>query len=198
MKDATRTAVARELQDSIAQHIERLFELNIVTGSFTLSVPEDVLTGIETLSALCAAPPTGPLIGEKYGVVCACMDEVKHFLRVINYNEDNQSADRQVDRILAQAQAWRQATAAHLAETGLNSVWDLLDPVKPDSLSQADTEVFEAVWWQPVPWMDIEILRRTEGVIIQDEVINPDKLPGGVAIRFAVAPAARKALYKGA
>ncbi len=198
MKDTARTSVARELQDSVAQHVERLFELNIVAGSFTLSVPEGVLAGVETLAALCAAPPTEPLIGEKYGVVCACLDEIKQFLQVINYNEDNLPAGRQVDQILAQAQAWRQAAAARLAETSLNSVWDLIDPVRPDCLNRADSGLFEALWWQPVPWMDIEILRRTEGVLIQDEVVNPDQLPGGVAVRFVVTPAAREALYRGA
>lgn len=198
MENTTRTAVARELQDCIAQHVERLFELQIVAGSFTLSVPPNVLASVESLSLLCAAPPTDPLLAEKYEEVCACIDEIKHFFQIIHYNEHNLSENRQAARILAQAQDWCQAAAARMAQAGLDGVWELIDPVKPDSLSQISAEVFEALWWQPVPWMDIEILRRTEGVIIQDEIVSPERLPGGAAVRFAVTPAARQVLDKGA
>jgi hypothetical protein len=128
--------------------------------------------------------------------VCACVDELKAFLALIHYNENNTRAARCLHRLLAQAQDWCQAAAR--AAISLDSVWQFLDPVQPDSLIRVDAEVFEAVWWQPVPWMDIEILRRTEGVIIHNEIASPDKLPGGIAVRFALRPACASRLDKGA
>lgn len=196
MENTTRTLVARELRDAVAQYAACLRDLRLAADTITLDVPEDVLSGIAFLAETCTAPPAAPDIGNTYYEVRACLDRLKGFLALIHYNKYDAQTDHSVSRIVAQAQDWCQAAAR--AVISLDGVWRMIDPVKPDSLARTDAEMFEAVWWQPVPWMDIEILRRTEGVIIHDEVINPDTLPGGVAVRFAVVPVCAGRAARGA
>ncbi len=47
---------------------------------------------------------------------------------------------------------------------------------------------YEARWWKPVPVMDLEILKYTEGVRIQGKPFEPKGLPGGIGLRFSITP----------
>jgi hypothetical protein len=198
MRGTTHSVVARELHDVITQHFERLVELNVVSGDFAVSVPEDVVKGVEFLSSFCSVMPPAPVAHNVYDEVQNCLDNVTHFLALINYNADRGFESRELNKILGQAQKWCRAAAAQNAEASLSGVWELIDPVRPDSLYSVGDGSFDAMWWKPIPWMDVEILRRTEGVIIQDESVNPDKLPGGIVVRFKIAPAYERGFDRGA
>lgn len=65
-------------------------------------------------------------------------------------------------------------------------VWDRIAPVIPDHLEALDGGIFEAQWWQPVPIMDLEILERTDGVILAGPPFEPVHLPGGLSVRFFI------------
>ncbi len=66
----------------------------------------------------------------------------------------------------------------------LGSVWNFILPVIPDTLSELDGGIYEARWWKPVPTMDIEILKRTDGVILEGVPFEPENLSGGIAVQF--------------
>ncbi len=66
----------------------------------------------------------------------------------------------------------------------LASVWAFIHPAVPDTLREVDKGLYEARWWKPVPKMDIEIMKRTDGVILEGSPFEPDNLYGGLAIQF--------------
>ncbi len=67
-----------------------------------------------------------------------------------------------------------------------NSVWDMISPAVPDCLEHLGGGVYQATWWKPVPVMDVEIMKRIEGIDIVSEPYEPKSLPGGVTMRFWV------------
>lgn len=71
--------------------------------------------------------------------------------------------------------------------SSLNEVWKLIEPVVPDVLVELQAGVYEARWWKPVPWKDVEMLLHTEVVIVVVEPYEPAELPNGCAVRFSVA-----------
>ena len=66
----------------------------------------------------------------------------------------------------------------------LGSVWAFIHPAIPDTLHEVGSGLYEARWWKPVPSMDIEILKRTDGVIFEGSPFEPENLCGGIAIQF--------------
>jgi hypothetical protein len=59
-----------------------------------------------------------------------------------------------------------------------------IDPVDPESIVPLGDGWYEARWCSPVPVMDLEVLRRTEGIEVFGEPFEPDGLPGWMAMRF--------------
>ncbi len=66
----------------------------------------------------------------------------------------------------------------------ISSVWDFILPAIPDTLCELEGGIYEARWWKPVPIMDVEILKRTDGVVIDGVPFEPDTLYDGIAVRF--------------
>lgn len=66
----------------------------------------------------------------------------------------------------------------------LGRIWNFIRPAIPDTLCEVDEGLYEARWWKPVPQMDIEILKRTDGVAIEGIPFEPADLPDGVAVQF--------------
>ena len=66
----------------------------------------------------------------------------------------------------------------------LGNVWAFIHPAIPDTLREVDRGLYEARWWKPVPKMDIEILKHTDGVILEGSPFEPENLSGGIAIQF--------------
>ena len=60
----------------------------------------------------------------------------------------------------------------------LGNVWNFILPVIPDTLHELDEGIYEARWWKPVPIMDIEILKRTDGIILEGVPFEPEDLRG--------------------
>ncbi len=67
-------------------------------------------------------------------------------------------------------------------------IWDLIAPAVPDRLNDLGGGVYEALWWKPVPVMDVEIMRRDECVELLGAPFEPAQLPGGVGLHFRVSP----------
>jgi hypothetical protein len=68
----------------------------------------------------------------------------------------------------------------------LNTVWDLIAPVQPDSLKEVEPGLYAALWWTPVLWDEVERLLQTPGIIVHKKLTNPRSLPGGAIIYFSV------------
>jgi hypothetical protein len=70
----------------------------------------------------------------------------------------------------------------------IEAVWALIAPAVPDVLHEIRTGVYEAVWWTPIPHMDIEMLLHTDGIVIIGHAFEPVGLPKGRAVWFSIAP----------
>jgi hypothetical protein len=66
----------------------------------------------------------------------------------------------------------------------VTKILELIDPVDPDQVQHLGEGVYEAKWAPPILEMEIEVLRRTPGIEIISDVLEP--LPGWAAIRFTV------------
>lgn len=85
---------------------------------------------------------------------------------------------------MSQSNNWRENYRFRSDE--LDAVWDFIHPVEPDHMTHIGDDVFEAIWWKPVPTMDIEILQRTEGVKIVRGPYEPEAAAGGMAVHFSI------------
>lgn len=68
-------------------------------------------------------------------------------------------------------------------------VFALIDPADPDNLTPIENGEWRATWSPSTPHaMDVEIIRRTEGVTITKEPHTPTHLdlPGWMAIHFKI------------
>jgi len=67
-----------------------------------------------------------------------------------------------------------------------DQVWDWIAPAVPDTLDDLGNNIFEAKWAAPVPALDIELLRDTEGVRILGDAFEPRHMPDGIGLRFTI------------
>ena len=88
-----------------------------------------------------------------------------------------------IGQIWTLANDWHQAASKQFQIT-IQDVWNTISPAMPDRLIDIGNGEYEARWWKPVPMMDIEILNRTEAVLIYGEPFEPQNLKGGLACRF--------------
>jgi hypothetical protein len=79
-----------------------------------------------------------------------------------------------------------EATRKLSTQSTLDEVWDCIEPAVPDCVRDIGHGVFEAKWAAPVPMMDIEILRRTEGILIHGDIFEPEDMACGIAVRFSL------------
>jgi hypothetical protein len=71
-----------------------------------------------------------------------------------------------------------------------DEAWERIAPAVPDVLSELRFGVYEAIWWQPVPWHEVDLLLKTEGIVIVLGPYEPPALPNGCAVQFSVLSAA--------
>ena len=183
MKNSLHYSLTVELRDIVHQHLDEVRACLMVGNDDEPHVPEAILAHLKRLADSCRAG-RGMASPDLYHEVLESKAAVETFLKLMNQDLDVAFYQTEVGRLLAQTDAWCQAAGA--VQLSVYEVWDYIAPVKPDHLAEIDSGLFEAQWWQPVPWMDIEILRRTEGVVIQHEQRDPSHLPGGVLVRFSI------------
>ncbi|MBI5666389.1 MAG: hypothetical protein HZC41_00155 [Chloroflexi bacterium] len=186
MNNTLHQTISYELKDIVSRHLTEIRQYVPAPGSPNVGTPDDILCHLKRLSEICWRSNSRNVSPERLQEVQDAINSVESFLRVMNQDLDASFEQTGIGQILVQAQAWCQAALPVLAGLSLQGVWDFIAPVKPDHLRQLAPGVFEAQWWKPVPWMDVEILRRTEGVTIHQEETDPKHLPGGMAVRFSV------------
>jgi hypothetical protein len=149
----------------------------------------------ELVAALCVSlcrlaeiAKTAPenALREQFAQAVRDLEQVQAFLQLMDHESCVDFQNSSIQKMVSEAQIWCQKFQRSRTMINRNDVWDRLTPCTPDYLEELAMGVFEAVWASPIPVMDIEILKRTEGVMLLGEQYEPKILPGGVAVRFSV------------
>ncbi|HVU15189.1 MAG TPA: hypothetical protein VHD90_28140 [Phototrophicaceae bacterium] len=181
---STHAALSNEIATLITRHMETLGQYIPVASATTVSVPDEIVGHWERLNQICQEAPQQTSL-ERYQEACECHDQVRSFLQVMNQSFDEDFQDTCLGRIFQNALTWRRSAAEEF-KLSVADVWAFIAPAHPDHLRDLGGGVYEAKWWMPVPVMDIEILKRTEGVLFCGEPFEPATMPGGLAVRFSI------------
>jgi hypothetical protein len=179
-----RSTLCDEIRRIIASHLEELGQYLPSAAQIEDQTPERILVCLERLSEIVTRSPD-QASHEQYLEVCECRHELDTFLRRMNQFFDADFAETRIGRMLTQTNRWQQS-AARKFQIAVQDVWGLIAPAQPDHLDDLGNGLYEARWWKPVPIMDIEILKYTDGVFVDGEPFEPQTLPGGLALRFSV------------
>jgi hypothetical protein len=114
---------------------------------------------------------------------CKC---VEAFLELMDQKMDSQFQNTPIGKVITDARNWCCKVEKSRTIVNRDEIWEKLTPCTPDHIKALSEGIFEAVWAAPIPWMDVEILKRTEGVRVLGDVYEPKMLPGGMAVRFLV------------
>ncbi|HLV36027.1 MAG TPA: hypothetical protein VKY59_12965 [Spirillospora sp.] len=184
MTTSLRITLSYELKEVIARHFLELGRYISLDEPLANQVPDRVLAALERLSDICYCPP-GCASYSLYQEACQCRATLERFLKHMNQEPDKDFEETQIGQIWQRACGWC-SEAGKLFQRTIHEVWDMIAPARPDALDYIGDGVYEARWWKPVPVMDVEILRHTEGIQFEQEPFEPKQLPGGLAVRFAV------------
>ncbi len=181
---STPSLVYDELAGIIMSHVEEISQYVPGVNCTAENAPGGLLECIDRLVGIIQVPADVASY-DLYREAGNCRDQLTSFLQVMNKPAAHpNSDDSTLSQILTQTEAWRKRVADEL-DLSNKDVWELIAPAIPDHLVNLGSGEYEARWWKPVPLMDIEILKMTEGVIC-DEPFEPEGLTGGLAVRFAV------------
>lgn len=151
----------------------------------TNSLQQQVLLSAQQLVTLCNHMPENTTL-QVYHEVYLKKALIEHFLKLMNQESDSNFTQSDLGRVLASADIWFRH-ASRYYQPNIDDIWSLISPVMPDSMYNINNGIYEAKWWPPVPQMDIEILRRTERIIVLSE--NQTGQPTGIyTVRFSVIP----------
>ena len=184
MTDLIRKALIEEITDMVTAHFAVLNEY-VAFAPPPVETLDCLLARLERLSDLCSIN-AADVSFDQYHEVREDLDELTAFFHQVSQDTDAAFTTSQVGQIWLQSHMWCDEAGKRF-QLSSDAVWSLLDPVKPDHLKDLGQGVYEARWWKPVPMMDVELLRYTEGIVLQGQPYEPDNLPRGIAVRFSVA-----------
>lgn len=173
-----------QVNEIIGNHLTNLGRFVPTATLVAEGAPDTVMNNLERISEIVQTPPRAATF-DMFRELCECQDNLEAFLGTMNQPMDFDFCETSMGQVMSQAVAWRQLTGRKYRMT-LNQVWDFIAPANPDHLEDMGDGRYEARWWMPVPVMDIEILKYTEGVFISGEPYEPRNLPGGLALRFSI------------
>lgn len=185
------TTLSSEVHQIIRDHIDRLSHYTNLTETGESEETREVIYCFERLAQICDCPPD-TYAYTSYEEAIQRLSIVEEFLRLTKQQKDSAFYKTYLGHIYAQANRWC-STMGREFGSSVDQVWELIAPVMPDCLSEIQSCVYEAKWWKPVPLMDIEILKRTEGVIVYGDSYETYDLPNGLAVRFSVKSVESKA-----
>ena len=185
MKQSMTKHLESEMKNIIQNHLSDLAEFTTITSLEHVTISEDMQHDLAALEYYCQIP-CDAVTKEIYVVVAEAFRRLQHLLKLMDYSPDALDfRNTQLGRLWHEVKDWCNRVAAQF-EISREDVWDCLAPAVPDVLVQLDSHVYEARWWKSAPKMDIEILLRTEHVIIEKFPYEPADLPGGIAVRFRI------------
>jgi hypothetical protein len=173
----------QEIQDIIVKHITELKHYIPINATCEWTIPDTLLMCVERLSQISLSAPTLANY-DLYAEACDRYNDLKCFLMNMNCANQPDFSESIIGQIWDQTANWLQTAEKQFCPSV--DAWDFIAPVVPDRLVDLGNGQFEARWWKPVPMMDVEILKHTEGVNIQGETFEPKSLVGGLACRFSL------------
>jgi hypothetical protein len=189
-----RTVLSQEIRAIMMKHLDELVPYIPAGIQAIQKAPESVLGCVERLLTICEVSPEEASY-DLYTEASECYEAFEDFLKSMNQMIDSDFKDMAIGEIWAQANQWRQQALKQFQLT-LPEVWTSIAPAAPDCLVDIGNGQYEARWWKPVPMMDIEILKHTEGVSIHGEPFEPPNLEGGLACRFSLSLCHRDKCYE--
>ena len=178
--------LCEEISVIITNHMKELGRYFPFAKSLPGQAPESILACTERLAEICGTSPR-TAVYESYRDATECYEVLKSFLETMNQPLDLEFQNTGIGQIYLAATTWRQIASRKFQIT-LDEAWDLINPAEPDHLEDLGDGHYEARWWKPVPVMDLEMLKYTEGVFISGKPFEPKDLPGGLALRFTLSP----------
>lgn len=186
MQRSLNGTIQNELANIVRNHLNAMSEYLPISLE-SANPPADILACLERLLEICQLS-SDELSYEVMEDAYTCQTKVEDFLRLMNQRADPTFDQSEISRVLKQISAIRQSAVGQKPPLPISQVWDILTPVKPDHLEVLGNGLYEARWWSPIPWMDVYLLRHTEGVMVYDEKQNPKALPEGLCVQFALLP----------
>jgi hypothetical protein len=180
----TSSALNNQVNDIIGSHLTNLGRFVPAANLVAESAPDHVISNLQRIADISQTPPRTASF-ELFQEMCNCLDDLEAFLATMNQPLDFDFCETTIGQVMTQAADWRKLSGRKYRMT-TNQVWDFIAPANPDHLEDMGDGRYEARWWMPVPVMDIEILKYTEGVYISGEPYEPRNLPGGLALRFSI------------
>ncbi len=184
MEYPLRTALRSEVQKIIHNHINCLSAYAVLVETEAADETNEIIQQLESLAQICGYSPESCTLAT-YEEAIQSLVTLDEFLRVTNQQKDSAFYRTSIGQIYTQAERWCSA-AGQQFNASVDKVWELIDPVVPDCLSEIQCCLYEAKWWKPVPLMDIEILKRTVGVTVYGDIYELGDLPKGIAVRFSI------------
>ena len=183
MNTQLRESISAQISEMIGLHIQEMDRYISLQDASQLEAPA-VLNRFCRLADICDQPPAYAS-QEDYLEAQSCLEEIEGFIRAMNQDIDEAFGTTEIGEFVSHCTRWRKSAADQFRFT-LDDVWDIIAPVVPDHMEELSQGMYEAQWWFPVPKMDIEILIRSEGVVITEPPFEPAHLPGGLSVRFSV------------
>lgn len=174
-----------EIKALLQEHFSLLAEytssINPADPALCNKLRQDLLL----LNDLCQTP-TALADREMYLTVTRLMSRLRHLFQITQMPPDcGPFQHTELVNLWNRANAWCHKLQSCYDVTD-EEVWDMIAPVVPDVLKRLNHNLYEAIWWKPVPAMDIEILMRTGQVVIEPVPFESDSTPGLVSIRFSI------------
>lgn len=191
MELTSRAELHHQLATIITGHMEALQPYIITantSSALDIHIPDEVIYNLERLMMICEHPVELTRI-DLYIEAEHRLEDVHTFLNTMNVYQDRHFERTSIGKVVARARRWCQTVRTSHFSTPISHVWQVLEPAIPDCLQEVENGVYVAKWWKPVPMMDIEILLRTDGVMVHSTPYEPHRLPGGLAVRFSLAAA---------
>ena len=176
------SAIGLQIAEIINNHFRELESFVGVPLSRTIQVPEAIIHSFSELILICNEIPS-EVSFEDYHDACRYLNEINDFLRVFSQEQDVDFEDTELGRLIVQTMRWCKEVSKKY-QYSLDDVWNKIAPSVPDHITMIDYDVYEAQWWHPVPMMDVEILKRTEGIDIVSTLTESKNIQGGLSVRF--------------
>ena len=186
MEPQDHSRILHQIQDALINHLEMIqnyvdLEIQNYQQSFDL-----VVESINYLS-YASLQPVEAINNEEFAFIATCYHRASKFLNLVTAFSKFHPATQEINAIWMRINTWYQQLCSNF-NVSMTGIWDYISPAHPDHLVKIDGHSFEAIWAYPVPCMDIEILRHTDGITFQSPVFEPDDMPGGKGVRFCIAP----------
>jgi hypothetical protein len=184
--------IRSSLQSSISEHIvaiARDHAAKIEGYAHPSEKQEELIISLSlTLNRLAEAVQIAPDNATKavYSQALQDLQCAESFLQLMNQRMDTRFQSTPVGKVISDAKLWCSKVQKLRTVVDRDEIWDKLTPCSPDHIEELSEGIFEAVWASPIPVMDVEILKRTEGVLLLGDAYEPKVLPGGTAVRFSV------------